>query len=172
MKLSYRYLYFRLMPIYKYMDQLCIILLDPNNQYPPNDSQYGSQIFHFINRDICIDYIRNNITQFRHLDLFLSPTDRDFIDNYLPLFNNIYFHLYCPDDGDISRYESIYPLRERVEVFEKLYVWMGIGITISKRLFTSLNTINDRNQVIEMFRTTNKILSDEIEDVKAGVQPD
>jgi len=154
------------------MTDLRVIHLDSSSRYPPLDSNFGSRIQYFIYQNICFDYIQNEITNCRRIDLFLSSADGNIINTYLPLFNDVYFHLYCPTSDSIAVHEALFPQRQRVQVFEEIYLWAYIGYAILHHDFMCLRRINDRNQGLSALQGTLHILLEEVEEAKAGIQPD
>jgi hypothetical protein len=152
------------------MGDLRVDLLDINNRYPTTDSNFGSQIHHFDNRNEYVACIHAEMNRCRQIDLFLSSADRDVIDQ-LPLFGHIYFHIYCPTPDSVLEIRRLLPQRERIQVFEELYLWIHIGYTISGHDLLRLPETNDRNQGFASVSRTLQTLLDEVEAAKAGVQP-
>jgi len=154
------------------MTSLRAILLDSNNRHPCIESNLGHRVEHFINRGACVGYIQNEMASCGRIDLFLSSADRNIIGTNLPLFNNIYFHLYCPTADDIPNNEALFPQRAYVDVFEEDNLWVHISYTIlghdNRRLINSNYSTEGR----AVWQTTHRIVSEEVEAAKLGVQPE
>jgi hypothetical protein len=153
------------------MADLRILLLDSDNRHPPIDSDYGPLIKHFTDLHVCVQYVRDERANCRRIDLFLSSADRGIINTQVPLFDGVYFHLYCPTNDNIAENEALFPQRERVQVFEELYLWIQIGMTNLNNDFMRLRTIDDRNHALIVLQTTLRIALNEAYDAKAGQQP-
>jgi hypothetical protein len=107
----------------------------------------------------------------RRIDLFLSSADGNLIGNDLPLFDKIYFHLYCPTVHDIPNNRILFPSQAYVQIFEEDTLWVHISGSILEHDLTRL-TENYSPEARETYETTNRIFLEEVKAAKLGVQPE
>ena len=153
------------------MAYLRTILLDPTSRHPPIESHLGPRMQHFIDRNTCIRHIQNEMAICRRIDLFLSCVDSIIIGYDLPLFSNIYFHLYCPTADTVRSYEVSFPCRAYVQVFEEDYLWIEMSYSILGHDNIHLRTSNYSNESRVAWESTHRITLDEVNAAKLGVQP-
>jgi hypothetical protein len=153
------------------MTDLRVILLDSNGRHPLIESDIGPRIEYFNNQIACVQRIQNEMMRCKRIDLFLSSTDRNIIGNNLPLFDKIYFHLYCPTIDDIPNYEVSFPQRAFFQVFEEGLLWVRITYSVLGHDLTRL-TQNYSTEARETYEMTQRIILDEVKAAKLGVQPD
>jgi hypothetical protein len=148
-----------------------VILLVSNNRHPLIESDFGHRVERFTDQNTCVVHILNEMARCRRIDLFLSSTDRMIIGINLPLFNNVYFHLYCLTANDIPNNEALFPLRAYVQVFEEDYLWVEIGYAILEHDNARLRVSNQSPNALTAWQMTHRILLEEVKAAKLGVQP-
>ena len=153
------------------MEEFRTVLLTSCSQHPTLETKIGHRVDRYINPDTCVQMINDTSKGCRRIDLFLSAEAYGIIRDRLPLFQNIYFHLYCCSVDDISEYERLYPHRAYIQVIEEDLLWVKICYAILGHDVACLTT-NYTLQTLERYETTNTILREEIEAAKLGVQPD
>jgi hypothetical protein len=148
-----------------------LILLDLNERHRLLESNIGRRVQYITNRNTYLAEIQNAMMIYRRIDLFLSSADRNLIgNNNLPLFNNIYFHLYCPTVDDVRNNQILLPFQAYVQVFEENILWLRISYSILTHDLTRL-TENYSREARETYETTQRIVLEEVEAAKFGVQP-
>jgi hypothetical protein len=154
------------------MTELRAVLLVFDDRHPLIESSLGPRVQRFTDQNTCVNYILNEMGRCRQIDLFLSSANRNIIGTNLPLFNNIYFHLYCPNADDIPNNEVLFPQRAYVHVFEEDYLWVEISYVILGHDNTRIRMSNYSNEARATWERTHSLVSEEVEAAKLGVQPD
>ena len=151
------------------MSDFRTFLLDSHHRQPLVKSDLGYRIDHYTDPQRCVQAVQNAGTTCRRIDLFLPVQDSHIINGRLPLFENIYFHLYCPTVDEIPHYEGLYPQRAYIQVFEEDLIWVNISHAVLAHDLIRLTT-NFTPQAREQYEATNRIVLEEIEAAKHGIE--
>lgn len=145
-------------------------LLDSHNRHPLIHSEIGYRINDHTDLNRCVQAVDNARATCRRIDLFLPVQNSNIINGRLPLFENIYFHLYCPTIDEIPHYERLYPQRAYIQVFEEDLLWVNVSHAVLAHDLTRLAN-NFTLAAQEQYEATNRIVLEEIEAAKRGIQP-
>lgn len=151
------------------MSDFRAFLLDLHLRHPLINSDIGYRIDYYTDLERCVQAVENARATCRRIDLFLPVQNSNIINGRLPLFENIYFHLYCPTVDEIPYYEGLYPQRAYIQVFEEDLMWVNISHAVLAHDHTRLIT-NFTPQAREQYETTNRIVLEEIEAAKLSIE--